>query len=215
MLNNLTVSSSSCRRRLSSAVPKPENFRFQLKNVASEMPILRHTSATGIPVSDCFRANTICCSVNFDLFITIISSHKFLVYNCPKNSSLELSDSLGGGQFRKAGLGPLIGRRTLGALVALNDGLSTIDGGEVTSPQQAVYDPNTGKLIAENVGVIPDIEVDMRPDLVARGLDPQLDAAVKYLMEQLQKSPPKPRREIAYADRGGATNINRFLPNKH
>ncbi len=117
--------------------------------------------------------------------------------------------------FRKAGLGPLIGRRTLGALVALNDGLSTIDGGEVTSPQQAVYDPNTGKLIAENVGVIPDIEVDMRPDLVARGLDPQLDAAVKYLMEQLQKSPPKPRREIAYADRGGATNINRFLPNKH
>jgi hypothetical protein len=33
--------------------------------------------------------------------------------------------------------------------------------------------------------------VDARPDLIAKGLDPQLEAAVKHLMEQLAKSPKK------------------------
>src|SRR4249919_3209423 len=45
------------------------------------MPIFRHTSATATPVSACFNANTICDSVNFDLFMAIMSfpaSH-----NCP------------------------------------------------------------------------------------------------------------------------------------
>jgi tricorn protease len=119
--------------------------------------------------------------------------------------------------FRKAGLGPLIGRRTLGALVALSNGLSTIDGGDITSPQSAVYDSNTGKLIAENVGIIPDIEVDMRPDLVAKGQDPQLDAAVKHLMQQLQKVPPRSRKEISrstFGDRNNSQTWNyfNFLP---
>ena len=31
----------------------------------------------------------------------------------------------------------------------------------------------------------------MRPDLVADGHDPQLEAAVKYLMDELAKLPPK------------------------
>jgi tricorn protease len=109
--------------------------------------------------------------------------------------------------FKRAGLGPLIGRRTLGALVALDDGLSTVDDGQVSSPQYAVYDPDTGKLIAENVGILPDIEVDMRPDLVAQGQDPQLDAAIKYLMEQLQKTPPKPRKEIAQSASAGLNKL--------
>jgi hypothetical protein len=54
---NRAFSSSSCRKRLSSAVPSLENFRFQLKNVASEMHILRQTSATGTTASACLSEN--------------------------------------------------------------------------------------------------------------------------------------------------------------
>ena len=38
-------------------------------NVCSEIPIRRMTSATGVPVSACFKANEICSSVNL-LFFT-------------------------------------------------------------------------------------------------------------------------------------------------
>jgi tricorn protease len=99
--------------------------------------------------------------------------------------------------FRAGGAGKLIGRRTMGALVGVNNTLTLIDGGYVTAPDMGVYDPKTGLLIAENVGVPPDIEVDMRPDLVAQGKDPQLDAAIKHLMDELAKLPKKqPRKDV-------------------
>ncbi len=97
--------------------------------------------------------------------------------------------------FRAAGAGKLIGRRTMGALVGLNSGLTLIDNGSVTAPETGIYDLKTGLLAAENVGIEPDIEVDMRPDLVAQGKDPQLDAAIKHLMEELRRLPPKTRRK--------------------
>jgi tricorn protease len=94
--------------------------------------------------------------------------------------------------FRFAGLGPLIGTRTWGGLIAISNEPDLIDGGVVTAPWYATFDPNTGEIIAENQGIDPDIVVDARPDLVAQGRDPQLEAAVKYLMDQLKKHPPKP-----------------------
>lgn len=96
--------------------------------------------------------------------------------------------------FRQAKLGPLIGSRTWGGLVGITDGAPLVDGGSVTAPEFAIYDRTTGDIIAENTGVSPDIDVDARPDLIAVGQDPQLDAAIKYLMEQLSKLPPKKDR---------------------
>ena len=93
--------------------------------------------------------------------------------------------------FRQAKRGPLIGKRTWGGLVGINGGYSLIDGGNLTSPTFAIYNPETGDIIAENQGIDPDMDVDMRPDLVADGHDPQLEAAVKYLMDELAKLPPK------------------------
>ena len=93
--------------------------------------------------------------------------------------------------FRQAKRGPLIGKRTWGGLVGINGGYNLIDGGNLTSPTFAIYNPDTGDIIAENQGIDPDMDVDMRPDLVAAGQDPQLEAAVKYLMEELAKLPPK------------------------
>jgi tricorn protease len=43
----------------------------------------------------------------------------------------------------------------------------------------------------ENVGVAPDVEVVDRPDALARGEDPTLEAAINYLLEELRRSPPR------------------------
>jgi len=93
--------------------------------------------------------------------------------------------------FQREKLGPLIGKRTWGGLVGYNAPDAFIDGGTVTSPEAAMYDQTTGEVIAENTGVTPDIDVDLRPDLAAKGIDPQLEAAVKYLMDELAKMPAK------------------------
>ena len=93
--------------------------------------------------------------------------------------------------FRQAGRGKLIGKRTWGGLVGISGGFGLVDGGNLTSPNFAIYNPDSGEIIAENQGIDPDMDIDMRPDLVALGQDPQLEAAVKHLMEELAKLPPK------------------------
>ncbi|HYY99213.1 MAG TPA: hypothetical protein VE642_11505, partial [Pyrinomonadaceae bacterium] len=45
--------------------------------------------------------------------------------------------------------------------------------------------------VIEGTGVDPDVEVVDRPDALARGEDPSLEAAVKWLMEELRRNPPK------------------------
>jgi len=91
--------------------------------------------------------------------------------------------------FRDLGLGPLIGTRTLGALVGIAEFRELMDGSQVSAPGYTRFDPKTGEWIAENRGVRPDVEVDARPDLLAQGRDPQLEAAVEYLLDQLKKNP--------------------------
>ena len=110
--------------------------------------------------------------------------------------------------FRQAGRGPLIGKRTWGGLVGISGGLNLIDGGNVTSPSFAIYNPDTGEIIAENQGVDPDIDIDSRPDLIAKGEDPQLEAGVKYLLEQLAKMPPKKvRTKVPQVGKNGKINL--------
>lgn len=92
--------------------------------------------------------------------------------------------------FKKAEIGPLIGKRTWGGLVGIQGYYNLVGGGGVTAPGFAIYDPDTGKYIAENTGVDPDIEVEDDPALAARGQDPQLERAVTYLLDQI-KNPRK------------------------
>ncbi|MCH7944527.1 MAG: PD40 domain-containing protein [Armatimonadetes bacterium] len=93
--------------------------------------------------------------------------------------------------FRYHKIGPLIGTRTWGGLVGISGRRQFVDGGSVTSPEFALYDLETGQIIAENKGIDPDIEVDDTPDLVSQGRDPELEAAVEYLLNELKK----PRKE--------------------
>ena len=93
--------------------------------------------------------------------------------------------------FRKAGVGPIIGKRTWGGLVGINGFRALLDGGGVTVPQFGLWSPQDGKWIAENHGIDPDIEVNNTPDLVQSGRDPQLERAIAYIQEQLKQHPPK------------------------
>jgi len=92
--------------------------------------------------------------------------------------------------FRKRKLGTIIGTRTWGGLIGISGNPSLMDGGNISAPQFRFMDTE-GMWAVEGVGVAPDIEVVDRPDLVAAGQDPSLEAAVKLLLEQLAKNPPK------------------------
>jgi tricorn protease len=92
--------------------------------------------------------------------------------------------------FRKQKLGTIIGTRTWGGLIGISGNPSLMDGGNVSAPQFRFLDTE-GMWAVEGEGVAPDIEVIDRPELVAAGQDPSLEAAVKLLLEQLEKNPQK------------------------
>ena len=96
--------------------------------------------------------------------------------------------------FKTAEVGPLVGKRTWGGLVGRAGAPRLMDGGYVTAPSSGVWSPD-GYWIAENVGVMPDIEVELDPELVRKGQDPQLDKAIELVMKELAKNPlSKPER---------------------
>ncbi len=92
--------------------------------------------------------------------------------------------------FKKSKIGPLIGKRTWGGLIASFRPPPLMDGGSHTAPDAAIYGLN-GEWEVENNGVAPDIEVEFDPAAWRQGRDPQLERAVEYLMEDLKKNPPK------------------------
>ncbi|MFI5183774.1 MAG: PDZ domain-containing protein [Vicinamibacteria bacterium] len=90
--------------------------------------------------------------------------------------------------FRKAGLGPLVGKRTWGGLVGIGGYPELIDGGGVTAPRAAIYGLD-GDWEVENHGVAPDYEVDLDPAAFRLGHDAQLEKAIEVVMQQLKEHP--------------------------
>jgi len=87
--------------------------------------------------------------------------------------------------FRHQNVGKLIGARTWGGLVKSSVHYSLIDGGALTAPDNAVFDPNANEWVGENVGIAPDIEVYQDAKSLAAGKDPQLERAVSELLKEL------------------------------
>ncbi|MFN2598277.1 MAG: PDZ domain-containing protein, partial [Pyrinomonadaceae bacterium] len=92
--------------------------------------------------------------------------------------------------FRERGLGRIFGTTTWGGLIGLSGNPSLADGGSLSTPAFRFIDVN-GNWAVEGVGVDPDVEVVDRPELLARGEDPALEAAIKWLMDELRRNPPK------------------------
>jgi tricorn protease len=90
--------------------------------------------------------------------------------------------------FRLRKIGPLIGKRTWGALVCTTGFPPMIDGGGITAPNLAFYNLK-GEWAVENEGVAPDIEVDYSAAEVNKGHDPQLERAVLEALKLLEQNP--------------------------
>jgi tricorn protease len=112
--------------------------------------------------------------------------------------------------FKKEKLGPLVGTRTWGGLIGMGGLPPTLDGGSVTAPGWAWWEPNDkggGEWVVENHGVDPDYVVEQRPDLVVQGHDPQLEKAIELALEGLKKlpaplhKPPYPTKAVGPAAR--------------
>jgi tricorn protease len=99
--------------------------------------------------------------------------------------------------FRKAGIGPLVGKRTWGGLVGIYDYPPLIDGGYVSAPRVAFYNLQ-GEWDVENYGTAPDVEIDFDPAEWRKGRDPQLEKAVEVVMSDLKKKPTPKYKKPAY-----------------
>lgn len=92
--------------------------------------------------------------------------------------------------FREHKVGPLIGTRTWGGLVASCVPYPLMDGGAITSPCGAIFGPEGW--VAENVGVAPDIEVVIDAKSAAAGRDPQLERGVAEALKLLERDTSRP-----------------------
>jgi tricorn protease len=90
--------------------------------------------------------------------------------------------------FRKYGLGPLIGTRTWGGVRGIRGEWTLLDGGYITIPEDAIYGLDS-QWVLENHGVEPDVTIDDSPADWLAGRDPQLEAGVNYLLDELKKHP--------------------------
>ena len=83
--------------------------------------------------------------------------------------------------------GPLVGRRTAGGVIATSD-VNLLDYGTFRVPGHGWFLFDGSDM--ENNGAKPDIEVDLTPADEEAGRDPQLDAAVKAMLDALASPPP-------------------------
>ncbi len=102
--------------------------------------------------------------------------------------------------FREHHIGKLIGHKTWGGELSAY-GFPLIDGGTVRAPDDAEFDPVTGRYVIDNVGVSPDIEVELDPEAWRNGVDLQLQTAVAELQKQMAAHPPAVIKRPPYPDK--------------
>lgn len=79
--------------------------------------------------------------------------------------------------------GPLVGQETYGAVISTGS-YSLIDGTTVRRPFRGWYLPDGTDM--ENNGAVPDVLVEVDPGDEVEGVDPQLEAAVKAVMDDIE-----------------------------
>ena len=87
--------------------------------------------------------------------------------------------------FRQQKVGSLIGATTWGGLVKSSVHYALVDGGTLTAPDNAVFDPINNQWVAENKGIAPDIAVRQDAVSISQDRDPQLERAVQELLKTL------------------------------
>ncbi|MFI1012893.1 S41 family peptidase [Streptomyces sp. NPDC020965] len=97
--------------------------------------------------------------------------------------------------IKALGIGPVVGTRTWGGVVGIDNRYRLVDGTLVTQPKYAIWLEGYGWGV-ENHGVDPDVEVVMAPQDHVAGRDPQLDEAVRMALAALAENPAKSAPEL-------------------
>jgi tricorn protease len=91
--------------------------------------------------------------------------------------------------FKLRRLGPVVGTRTWGGVIGIDGQYDLVDRTSVTQPRYSFWFEELGWGV-ENYGVDPDVEVHFPPQDWASGRDPQLDEAVRLVVEAFETRPP-------------------------
>ena len=101
-------------------------------------------------------------------------------------------------------LGPVIGERTWGGAVGIEEHEGLVDGGTVTPPQFGEYNFKS-EWIIEGHGVDPDIIVVNMPKDVLAGKDSQLDKAIEVITDKIKNEPMPLPVQPPYPDKSKPT----------
>ena len=134
---------------------------------------------------------------------TIIVGPKVMLANENSGSGGDLLPWL----FKRAKLGPVVGKRTWGGLVGIGGYPTLIDGGSVTAPHFGFFSPES-KWEVENHGTDPDVEIDLDPKLWREGRDSQLEKGVELAMAELKKNPPMTPKKPEFPDYHKGTSLS-------
>lgn len=117
-------------------------------------------------------------------------------HHAPRGPVIILADEFAGSDgdiitqvAKLRGIGPVIGTRTWGGVVGIDNRFSLADGTGVTQPRYATWFSGGVGWKVENYGVEPDIEVLFPPHAYAAGRDPQLEHGISSLKEMIQELP--------------------------
>ena len=100
--------------------------------------------------------------------------------------------------FKLGKVGGIVGKTTGGGGIGgYNWQPTLIDGGRLTIPNRAAYDP-AGNWGIENMGVSPDQDVEIWPQDWQKNKDKQLEAAVKLALQQHQQNPNRKKQKPAF-----------------
>ncbi|WP_427008068.1 S41 family peptidase [Pseudarthrobacter sp. H2] len=117
-------------------------------------------------------------------------------HSAPRGPVIILTDEFAGSDgdiitqvSKLRGIGPVIGTRTWGGVVGIDNRFALADGTGVTQPRYATWFAGGVGWGVENFGVVPDIEVAFPPHAYAAGTDPQLEYGIGALKEMIQELP--------------------------
>ncbi|MDQ0869645.1 tricorn protease [Arthrobacter sp. V1I9] len=117
-------------------------------------------------------------------------------HHAPRGPVIILADEFAGSDgdiitqvSKLRGIGPVIGTRTWGGVVGIDNRFALADGTGVTQPRYATWFGGGVGWSVENYGVDPDIEVTYPPHAYAAGRDPQLEYGIGALKEMIQELP--------------------------
>ena len=117
-------------------------------------------------------------------------------HHAPRGPVIILTDEFAGSDgdiitqvSKLRGIGPVIGTRTWGGVVGIDNRFALADGTGVTQPRYATWFTGGVGWGVENYGVAPDIEVAFPPHAYAAGADPQLEYGIGALKEMIQELP--------------------------